>query len=227
MTSLRALRNRRATLVAVLAALGAFAVVSQPALAGGTPAAECQSGRQFDVADAGGEPDPGPPSYLPAGYYAQTAAFWPPRSALLCETGSGIGQPGGDVAADNGVECGPEARELLVPNQIPADIDSPAVAASGAYLPGGWYTLASADPGRAYTAAGSDGTANTTADAADPADAADASDSGDSGVVAGVFPVVVLTATESARPPAEQAAPAADTWTAVCWSTTPPAATTS
>ncbi len=156
-------------MVAVLTTVGSLAIVGQPAAhAGGTPAAECRSDRQFDVADPTGEPDPGAPVHLTAGYYAQTAAFWPPRSAVLCDTGSGRRQPGSRITASNGLACPPGAGELVVPDEIPADYDTPTVARSGAYLPDGWYTLASAEEESTDAAAG----------AAEPAAGSDAAWSG-------------------------------------------------
>lgn len=167
-------------MVAVLTTVGSLVIVGQPAAhAGGTPAAECRSDRQFDVADPTGEPDPGAPVHLTAGHYAQTAAFWPPRSAVLCDTGSGRRQPGPRITESNGLECPPGARELVVPDEIPADYDTPTVARSGAYLPDGWYTLASAEAAEAAeeatdTAAG----AGAGAGAAEPAAGSDAARSG-------------------------------------------------
>ncbi|MBE3204396.1 hypothetical protein IHE48_26145 [Frankia sp. CH37] len=142
-TVMRSVRIGRMGLAAVLTVVGGLAVAGQPAAqAGGTPAAECPSGREYTVSAPGDEPDAGTPVQLAAGYYAQTASFWPPRSAILCETGSGRAQPSAGVAASNDVGCGTGARELLVPDEIPAGFESAEVARSGAYLPAGWYTLA-------------------------------------------------------------------------------------
>ncbi|ABW09578.1 hypothetical protein Franean1_0111 [Parafrankia sp. EAN1pec] len=146
MTVARSFSVGRAGLVAVLIA-GTFAITGQTAArAGGTPGAECPGGQEFEVAVTGDEPDPGPPVRLEAGYYAHTASFWPPRSAVLCRTESGTDQPSAQVTDTPGLTCPAGASELVVPDVIPTDIETPVVADSGALLPAGWYSLPSLDP---------------------------------------------------------------------------------
>ncbi|WP_026239663.1 hypothetical protein [Parafrankia discariae] len=146
MTVARSFPVGRAGLVAVLIA-GMFALTGQTAArAGGTPAAECPGGQEFEIATTGDEPDPGPPVRLEDGYYAQTAAFWPPRSAVLCRTESGTDQPSAEVTHTPGLTCPSGTSELVVPDVIPTDYETPVVADSGALLPAGWYSLPSLDP---------------------------------------------------------------------------------
>ncbi|CAI7977415.1 conserved exported hypothetical protein [Frankia sp. Hr75.2] len=215
MTVARSFSVGRAGLVAVLIA-GTFAFTGQTAArAGGTPGAECPGGQEFEVAATGDEPDPGPPVRLEGGYYAHTASFWPPRSAVLCRTESGTDQPSAEVTHTPGLTCPSGASELVVPDVIPADFETHVVADSGALLPAGWYSLPSLDPesapaGAQSVVAGSPG--STSPGTTSPATTSPATEGGATEV--GAF-------TDSGTAPDSDGAGTV-VWTTVCWSQTDP-----
>lgn len=86
-------------------------------------------------------------AHLEAGYYAQSGAYWPPYTAVTCQTVPGAGVEAGQPPIKFQPEGCPEAWLGL---DIPRAGTVPTVE-WGTYLPDGFYTLAAADSDPTWT----------------------------------------------------------------------------